>query len=194
MFTPRDPMIEAIIDVFYKGDRARGIEASEEILKRYASRAAAMGRADAADLADDAASPVDVLRRAIADEEGGSPYDPLPARAPAPEDQPNVESIAAAVETFDPARFTDGTASPAVQAADDALEADLVAQVTARPAPAPDPEIAAARAATAPDAEFTIGEGPDKVSRRVADVLDDLEAEKGLIDLMEACKIARARK
>jgi hypothetical protein len=100
--------------------------------------AAAMGRADAADLADDAASPVDVLRRAIADEEGGSPYDPLPARAPAPEDTPDVESIAAAVETFDPARFTDGTASPAVQAADDALEAELAARFAAS-APKPDP-------------------------------------------------------
>jgi hypothetical protein len=127
MFTPRDPMIEAIIDVFYKGDRARGIETSEEILKRYAASAAAMGRADAADLADDAVSPVDVLRRAITDEEGGSPYAPLPARAD-PEAVPDVTDIAAAVETFDPARFTDGTASPEVQAADDALLDELAAQ------------------------------------------------------------------
>lgn len=179
MFTPRDPMIGAIIDVFYKGDRARGIEASEEILKRYAARAAAMGRADAADLADDAASPVDVLRRAIADEEGGSPYEPLPARLPAPEDVPDAENIAAAVETFDPARFTDGTASPAVQAADDALQTDM--------------QDAIARARLAPDAGFSIGEGPDKVTRTMADVLDDLKAEKGLIDLMDACRIARAR-
>lgn len=146
MFTPRDPMIEAIIDVFYKGDRARGIEASEEILKRYASKAAAMGRADAADLADDAASPVDVLRRAITDEEGGSPYAPLPARA-LPEAAPDVADIAAAVETFDPARFTDGTASPAVQAADDALLDELVA---ARPQPADPAALVASMTADGP--------------------------------------------
>ena len=54
--------------------------------------------------------------------------------------------------------------------------------------------IAEARARLAPDAEFTIGDGADKVTRSVADVLDDLEAEKGLIDLMETCRIARARK
>jgi predicted kinase/muramidase (phage lysozyme) len=118
MFAERDPMTEALIAAFYKGDRARPAEATEDILKRYVSEAAALGRADSGDLAE-AAVPAEVLARAVAGADGNTPYAPLPARLAEP---PEEEALA---EGFDPGPYAEGTAGPAVEAADDALQAEL---------------------------------------------------------------------
>lgn len=120
MFAEADPLTEALVDVFYRGDRARGPEVSGDILARYAGKAVAIGRADTADLVE-AVTPEAALRRAIDEEEKGLPAEALPART-APPDAP------AEVAAFDPAPLTDGAASPAVQAADDALAAELQAE------------------------------------------------------------------
>ncbi len=119
MFAAPDPLTEALVDVFYRGDRARSPEVSGDILARYAGKAAAVGRADTADLVE-AVTPEAALRRAILEEERGLPAEALPARA-APEPDPAPAEVAA----IDPAPLTDGTASQAVQRADDVLEADL---------------------------------------------------------------------
>lgn len=118
---PRDPaLIEALVDVFYRGDRARGAEASGAILRRYAAEAMARGRPDDLDLlADTPPTPAEALAAAVRGHERKDPMPAAPARpTPEPVATPDVQAI-------DPAPFTDGTASPLVQAADDALEADL---------------------------------------------------------------------
>jgi hypothetical protein len=131
MFAAPDPMVEALIDVFYKGDRARSPDASGEILERYAAGAAASGRADMADMTDPVA-PVDLLSRAIAGQEGATPYASLPPRA-VPEPDPTPVDVSA----LDPAPFTDGTDSPVIAAANDVLEDDLRAEVGLPPVASP---------------------------------------------------------
>jgi hypothetical protein len=53
--------------------------------------------------------------------------------------------------------------------------------------------IAEARAVLAPDDILTIGEGDQAVRITVADALAALDADRKLEDVMEACKIGRAR-
>jgi hypothetical protein len=122
MFGSRDPMIEALLDVFYKGDRARPPEASGEILRRYAAEATIVGRADIDDLMGDAVTPVQALARAVDGHDGRTPYNP--ARMPDPDPEPPVAPLGD-ISKIDPSRFDDGASSPSVERANDALNADL---------------------------------------------------------------------
>ena len=117
MFAAPDPMVEAMIGVFYRGERARLPDASGDILRRYAAEAATIGRADAPELTD-AVAPVDILGRAVQGEEGGAAMPTMPARPEPPE--PDIDTMG-----FEPAPFTDGTDSPAVVRSDGDLQADL---------------------------------------------------------------------
>lgn len=122
MFGSRDPMIEALLDVFYKGDRARPPEASGEILRRYAAEATIVGRADIDDLMGDAVTPVQALARAVDGHDGRTPYNP--ARMPDPDPEPPVAPLGD-ISKIDPSRFDDGASSPPVERANDELHADL---------------------------------------------------------------------
>jgi hypothetical protein len=54
-------------------------------------------------------------------------------------------------------------------------------------------EIATARTAMPADARITLGEGGDAVTRSVKEILDDIEAEQGLEQVLDACRIAGMR-
>lgn len=77
MFAARDAdMTEALLGVFYKGDRARPAEATQAILQRYIADAQAVGRADIGDLLDEGVTPAQALARSVEAQD---------ARAPMPE-------------------------------------------------------------------------------------------------------------
>ncbi|MFT4012324.1 MAG: hypothetical protein QM682_02765 [Paracoccus sp. (in: a-proteobacteria)] len=76
MLTTRDPdLSEALIGVFYKGDRACGPDASSDILTRYLSEAEIAGRADIEDMfaAEAGLTPTTVLRQAVKDQDARAP-------------------------------------------------------------------------------------------------------------------------
>lgn len=84
LFATRDPeLTEAIIGAFYKGDRARGPDATQNILARYMTEAELAGRADIADMfaADAGLTPTTVLREATAAQDARAP---MPARGDSP--------------------------------------------------------------------------------------------------------------
>lgn len=127
MFTARDDdLTEAIIGVFYRGDRARSPDASADILTRYMSDAEISGRADIDDLFATEAGlrPADALRAAIRDQDARAP---MPARsgsaAGTPEGaaggQPDIRAL-------DGAKTEDGAHSAALTRATDAELRELV--------------------------------------------------------------------
>lgn len=182
MFAERDPLTEALIDAFYKGDRARGVDATQEILERYAAEAVVAGRHDIADLTDAPPPPEEVLTRAIAGQEGRTPFEPLPARVEPPPEPGTV------IAAMDPAPWTEGTAGPEAQAADAALTDTLFG-----PAPDPIPASAAGPAVQPPrpkdpGIEVKLPDG-DKLTSRGA--LEMIEDERQLDDVLEACRISR---
>lgn len=180
MFAKADPLTEALVDVFYKGDRARSPEASGEILSRYAGKASSVGRADTADLVE-AVTPEAALRRATLEEENGLPAEALPTR-----ETPDPDPAPAEVSAFDPAPLTDGTASPAVQRADDALEAELRDETASA--------IAAARDGLPDDLTITLNKGGEtETTVSARDVLNNLEAEANLENALQACRIGGGR-
>ncbi|MDF2143196.1 hypothetical protein [Paenirhodobacter sp. CAU 1674] len=126
MFGKRDPMTEALLDVFYKGERARGPEATGEILRRYAAEAATVGRADMEGLLEDVVTPVRALERAVEGYDARTAF--THAKAPEQDQTPPVEPLGD-VSGVDVARFADGASSPAVERADDALAGEMRAAV-----------------------------------------------------------------
>lgn len=195
MFAERDILTEALIEVFYKGDRARNPDLSGDILQRYAAEAANVGRADMDDLAD-AVSPVQVLDRAIAAAEGGTPFAPLPPRM-----QPEAAPLD--VAGFDAAPFADGTAGRQLdqfnRAREDALlgEADEVAPVQgqARSAQEETADRLLNRGLTAGklrEMELKLGQDGDNVQiLRGDEIARNLQAWSQLEDIAETCRIVR---
>lgn len=182
MFAARDPLTEALIDAFYKGDRARGVDATQEILERYAAEAVVAGRHDIADLTDAPPAPDEVLARAIAGQEGRTPFDPLPARVEPPPEPGTV------IAAMDPAPWTDGTAGPEAQAADAALTDTLFGpEPDPIPATADSPAIQPPRPKD-PGIEVKLPDG-DKLT--AAKALELIEDERQLDDVLEACRISR---
>ncbi|WP_374425006.1 hypothetical protein [Paracoccus sp. (in: a-proteobacteria)] len=83
MFAVRDDdLTDAIIGVFYRGERARGPDALAEILTRYMSEAEIAGRADIGDLfaGDARLTPTTALREAVKAQDARAP---MPTRAEA---------------------------------------------------------------------------------------------------------------
>jgi len=115
---PPDPMAEALIGVFYCGDRSRSSEASGDILRRRAAQADTTGRADIDDMPGAAVSPVDALRTAIVAEDGGLQAEQMPARA-------TLAARDAPAQLPPPGVFANNTHNPSVMAADDARDAEL---------------------------------------------------------------------
>lgn len=131
MFAPaRDAELsEALLNAFYKGDRARRPDATGDILRRYAAEAQTRGRADTDDLLGDPIGPAQALRAAADGHERRTPYEaPEPPEAPPAPEVPDIRAI-------DPGPVSDGIASAAVRAADDALEADVRARADAEHGP-----------------------------------------------------------
>lgn len=185
MFAARDPMVEAIVDVFYKGDRARRPEASGEILARYIAEAAIVGRADIGDLAGEAVTPIAALTRAIEGHEAKTDFR-LPGDGEAPSD-PDFD-----VAGVDDTGYGDGTIDPAVARADDAIEAELKADIKPDAA-APNARPRAAEREAFRDfekAELPIGDGE---TITVREMLDDLDRDRGLAELMETCRLGSKR-
>lgn len=194
MFGENDPLTEALLAVFYKGDRPRSAEASKDILRRYAAEAVQVGRADMETLVGEAVKPRDALARAVEGYDARTAYTPaaLPADAPP---EPAVAPLGD-ISTLDTARFADGAASPAVERANDAIEAELRAQSDAPPEQAMQPsdstlaQIEQAKADWADRRQETFrlgGENSPEVS--IGDVLDDLDADQNLIAAMTSCAL-----
>lgn len=121
----RDPLVEAIIDAFYKGDRARRPEATGEIFQRYVAEAVAIGRADSDALLGDV-TPAEILSRAIDGQEKRTDF--TMASDEVFEPDPVIDTAG-----VDGSPYGDGTASPDVLRADDAIEADLRQAAEAAP-------------------------------------------------------------
>lgn len=190
MFAERDPMTSALIDVFYKGDRARRADASGEILRRYANEAVLVGRADIDDLAGDAVSPIAALTRAIEGYDGRTAFElwTAPARAP----EPPVEPLGD-IAGIDPARMEDGARSPAVVRADDALADDLRTSDKPDTSAASGVPDAVAELRAQPDAKIRLSADPDAPEVTIREVLDDLEADQALLDRMSSCMLGGPR-
>lgn len=123
LFGDRDPLVEALIGAFFKGKRARPAEAVGEILRRYAAEAAVVGRADMADIFDAPVTPAQALARAVEGFDGRTAY--APARAPKTAPSAAPVTPLGDIAGLDPERFADGAASPAIERANDAIEAEL---------------------------------------------------------------------
>ncbi|MGR3521942.1 MAG: hypothetical protein ACU0FT_04230 [Paracoccus sp. (in: a-proteobacteria)] len=127
MFGTRDrDMGEALIDVFYRGDRARPAEATASILQRYIADAEAFGRADMADLLGDegALTPVAALRSAIEAQDARSP---MPDRfAVDAADAPAAASVD--LRALDGMETPEGAQSPPLMRAADAARRELADQ------------------------------------------------------------------
>ncbi len=124
MFDARDPdMADAMIGVFYRGDRARTAEASSSILQRYIADAEMSGRADMDDLlgSDAAITPVATLRRAVEAQDARAPLPERMAAEPLAEGPETQVSIRA----LDGVDMKDGAQSPALLRSTDAALRDL---------------------------------------------------------------------
>ncbi len=193
MFADRDgAMAEALIDVFYRADRARNPDASAAILQRYIAEAELAGRADMGDLlgAEDAVTPLSVLRQAV---EAHDARAPMPARMAA-EPLEGTTEAATDLRSLDPVEMPDGAHSPAVMRATEAGRRELAE--TAVPATEEIADdgadaIAAARAAVAEDPELSIrlGEGDDAQAYALADLLDDMDQDETLMTRMTSCAL-----
>lgn len=123
MFGDADPMTEALIDVFYKGERARPAEEAGGILQRYAAQVARHGRDDTPGIEDDL-TPLRAIRDATGREEKGAPDEAMPARmAEPPEAVVDYSGV-------DATPFDDGAVAPALVAAAD----ETIAAFAAAPA------------------------------------------------------------
>lgn len=121
MFASRDPdLTDALIGIFYKGDRARGPDVSADILTRYLAEAEIAGRADIDDMfaADAGLTPTTVLREATRAQD---------ARAPMPNRSDTAtESLEGAaggqpdIRALDGLKSEDGAQSAALTRATDA--------------------------------------------------------------------------
>lgn len=119
MFATRDPeLTEAIIGVFYKGERARGSEASAEILTRYMSEAEIAGRADIEDMfaAETGLTPTATLREAALAQDARAP---MPNRNSVAESSEGRTSEQVDIRAVDGAGFEDGAQSAALTRATD---------------------------------------------------------------------------
>ena len=193
MFADRDgAMAEALIDVFYRGDRARNPDASAAILQRYIAEAELAGRADMGDLlgGDDALTPLAVLRQAVAAHDARAP---MPARIAA-EAQEGTAEPATDLRALDTVEMPDGAHSPAVARATDAGRREL-AEAIGQTVPDEGGDaaqaIAAARAAVAedPDLSIRLGEGDDAQTYALADLLDDMDQDETLMTRMTSCAL-----
>lgn len=133
MFATRDDLTEALIDAFYKGDRARTPSATEEILRRYAAEAAQVGRADIGDLLGEPVTPHDALRAAVDGYDGKSPFEPMTGRAASSEPLSGPVEPLQDISAVDPARYAEGAQSAAAERVDRILSDMLRAQSDAGP-------------------------------------------------------------
>jgi hypothetical protein len=181
MFKARDDLAEAMIDAFYKGDRARAPAATEEILRRYAAEAAQVGRADIGDLLGEPVTPHDALRAAVDGYDGKSPFEPMAGRAASSEPLSGPVEPLQDISAVDPARYSDGAQSAAAERVDAVLADDLRAPA--------DAETTAARQSWTgrEDRSFSLSGDPAGEKVTVADVLDDLDADQTLIERMSFC-------
>lgn len=209
LFGDGNDMAEALIEVFYKGDRARRPDASAEILRRYAAEAAQVGRADTDDLLGAPVAPAEALARAVTNFDRREPFQP--AQMPASAAEPPVEPLGD-IRGLDPAQFEDGASSPLLDRATARIEADLrgdpapaaraadASEPAARPvddSAAPDPAAkdmadALADLRALPDAdriEVTIGEGAAAQTVTLRDFLTDIDADETLIARMTSCAL-----
>lgn len=191
-----DVLGEAILRAFYKDDRARGPAATGDILRRYTAEASQSGRADIDDLFDAGPSPAEVMLAAIRGHEGKTDY-ALPA-APEPVFVPELR-------TMDTAPVTDGTASPLVQRADDALQADLRLALEPEPARPAAPagrelqdaldDARGAEPQTTPemrvmdDTPILLTSDPKGQSISARDLLAELDGDADLIAAMQVCHL-----
>lgn len=184
MFGEADPMTEALVDVFYKGDRARGAEVSGDILERYAAHVARHGREDAPGL-DGPLTPIQALREAIEREEAGAPPSTLPARA---EGAREADVDISGVEV---AEFDEGAVAPSLAAvADETVEAFAPAAArTADDAVARQADVAAEEDIPAFDFETDDGR-----MRSGADIAADLQSEAALERALLSCNLKGVHK
>lgn len=193
MFADRDgTMAEALIDVFYRGDRARNPDASAAILQRYIAEAELAGRADMGDLLGeaDALTPLSVLREAVAAHDARAP---MPARM-ASEAVEDPAEAATDLRALDPVDMAEGAFSPAVARATDAGRRELAEAIGAtvtEEGEVATQAIAAARAAVAedPDLMIRLGEGDDAQTYALADLLDDIDQDETLMTRMTSCAL-----
>ncbi len=176
------PLTAALVRKFWRGGRAAPEDEIAAFLTRYADDAR---KAGASGGLFDAPSPRDVLAAIDRDSFGNLPADLGEVRgfARAGQTAPQV--------TPPPAAFAEGTASPEVEAADQAARS-----LFDPPAAAPDPELGAiqtelamARAAMGDDMadlEFDL-EGAGKV--RLQDFLNDIDADTAHAAVLRACAI-----
>lgn len=200
MFTARDPaMTDALIGVFYKGDRARSAETSQAILQRYIADAQAVGRADSADLLAPV-TPAEALGRAAEAQDARAPMPPG-ATATVPSSGP--AGPLADLRGLSGDASPEGAVSPAMIRATDGARRELAEPADIAPAPPGGPAgetvslsraelddaLADARSALAdqPDLEIRLGEGADAPSVSLADVMRDLDDDETLIARMTSC-------
>lgn len=193
LFGGRDPLTEAVIGAFYKGGRARPAEATREILGRYMTDAAKLGRADMADLLDGAVTPRDVLQGAIDAFDRKEPFAPAPLEATA---------AVPAAPLSPPSDYAEGARSPAAVRADDLMEERLTA-APAKAAPdgaIPPPETPAmAQQATGPaplpdDVPIPLTGAEDAADRTLAteaDLMAGIEADRLLTTVLDTCRMGR---
>lgn len=131
MFATRDDLSEALIDAFYKGDRARAPSATEEILRRYAAEAAQVGRADIGDLLGEPVTPHDALRAAVDGYDGKSPFELMAGRAAPSEPLSGPVDPLQDISAVDPTRYAEGAQSAAAERVDKAIAANLRASLSA---------------------------------------------------------------
>jgi hypothetical protein len=190
MFAAPDPMTEALIAAFYRGDRARSPDATGDILRRYAAEAATLARADQADLTGPV-TPRDILEGAVAAHDRKAPAPAMPAL-------PEPRAVAEVPATADAPMFDDGAAARAAQDAATAAEPP-----PPRPAD-PAPEAAAPRAEAAPDTEPDLFAGlppdreipltsaPNGPTVTVAELRESVAEDRQLIETLTACRIGGA--
>lgn len=117
MFSVRDEALaEALIDTFYKGDRARGTDATGAILSRYIAEAEAVGREDIDDMfaAEAPISPALVLREAMSQQDARAP---MPRQSP--EGSAQIADRQVDIRALDNVKTEDGAQSPALTRATD---------------------------------------------------------------------------
>ncbi|AQS46551.1 hypothetical protein BMG03_01090 [Thioclava nitratireducens] len=170
MFATRDDLSEALIDAFYKGERARAPSATEEILRRYAAEAAQVGRADIGDLLGEPVTPHDALRAAVDGYDGKSPFEPMAGREASSEPLSGPVEPLQDISAVDPARYADGAQSAAAERVDARLADELTAGDVA-----------------GPDGSFRLSADTSGPEFTMRDVLDDLDADQRLIQRMSFC-------
>jgi len=175
------PLSEALVRKFWPGRQASQDEVAA-FLRAYASEARTAGAAEGSLLAG--ATPAEVLRQLDPEVFGKLPDDLGKVRDLSFRGQvdgaPQIHLAA-----VDGSPFADGTAAPAVEQADAAIEADIRAAIE----PKPEGQIAAGATPTFADALIKTEDG----TFTVREVLDGLEKDAALKDVLEACKLTWGR-